>query len=109
MHPVEGELGARLQELNSKATQLLTFLSFAVVAAILLETNRAGLLSGCQIIALKLSLRFWVFSIFPVLLVVLPVKEFVRHEWVRTAKVVFLWVALCLIALGAAAFLCAVW
>ena len=65
----------RIAELNHKATQLLTFLSFALVAAILLETAQVNVLTACQKIAVKWSLRFWVFSIFPILLIVLPVKE----------------------------------
>lgn len=99
----------RLQELNRKATQLLTFLSFAIVAAILLETNKPNFLTSCQQIAAKYSLRFWVISLFPILVMVLPIQEFVGSKKAVIVKVVLLWVAILLIIPGAAAFLCSVW
>jgi hypothetical protein len=104
-------LSRRIRELGDKATQLLTFLSFALVAAILLQPSLAG---PCQKAAMKWAIRFWVTAIFPILLNVLPVKEVAWesprwYERVRNGKVVFLWVAVVLIAGGAVAFLCAVW
>lgn len=101
----------RISELNSKASQLLTALSFAIAAGILLEHEK---LSTCEAVALRWSLRFWVLSIFPVLAIIAPIKEFragdeVWYRRVRMLKVVLLWVAVALVACGAVAFLCAVW
>src|ERR1700674_5850899 len=104
----------RIKELNDKATQLLTFLSFALIAAILLETAPSNVLTSCQKIAAKWSMRFWVLSLFPILAIVLPVKEWNTGDttWfkhLRTAKVVLLTIAVLLIIPGAIAFLCAIW
>ena len=105
----ESRVVNRLKELNEKATQLLVFLSFALVAAILLETSQTGVLTACQKVAVKSSLRFWVFGLFPILLIVLPIQEFVQHNHARSAKVILLSIAVLLIISGAAAFLCAIW
>lgn len=105
----------RIRELGQKATQLLTFLSFALVAAILLESGPSTLLSSCQRVAVKWSLRFWVVSLFPILLSVLPIKEFREEDetWyrrVRGFKVLLLWIAVTLLIIpGAIALLCAIW
>jgi hypothetical protein len=99
----------RLQELNRKATQLLTFLSFAIVAAILLQTNKMGFLTPCEEVAARYSLRFWVMSLFPILAIVLPIHELVGSDRARRVKIVLLWVAVLLVISGATAFLCAVW
>lgn len=105
-------LSKRINELNDKASQLLLFLSFAIVAAILLEANPK--LTPHELAAVKWSLRFWIIGLFPVLLSVLPVKEirFNRATWYRkiqTAKVVLLFAAVSLMILGAIALLCAIW
>lgn len=102
-------IARRLGELNQKATQLLTFLSFALVAVILLETSQVSVLSACQKIAVKWSLRLWVFSLFPILLIVLPIQEVVPHNHARWIKVILLCIAVLLIISGAVAFLCAIW
>lgn len=54
------DIEKRIKDLNDKASQLLLFLSFALVAAILLETNQVQghALTSCQSIAVKWSLRF---------------------------------------------------
>jgi len=104
----------RIAELNRKASQLLTFLSFTLAAAVLLEINETKMLNTCQQVAVKWSLRFLVLSLFPTLLVVLPVKEWgakeaPRYRRIRNTKVVFLTGAIGLIIFGAVAFLCAIW
>jgi hypothetical protein len=101
------EVVRRLGELNEKATQLLLFLSFAMVAAILLETS--PILAACQKIAVKWSLRFWAISLFPTLLIVLPIQEVIAPNRARWAKVVLLMIAVVLVIAGAVAFLCAIW
>jgi hypothetical protein len=103
------EHGRRLNELNSKASQLLIFLSFAIVAAILLETSQVCVLTVFQKIAVKWSLRFWVTSLFPILLIVVPIQEIVPHKRARWTKVILLGFAVLLVICGAIAFLCAVW
>lgn len=103
------KLSKRLNELNSKATQLLLFLSFAMVAAILLETNQVSVFTACQKVAAKWSLRFWVISLFPILLTVLPIQEIISLNRARWIKVTLLTIAVLLIICGAIAFLCAIW
>lgn len=107
-------LSTRIKELGDKATQLLTFLSFALVAAILLQTSQVTLLGPCQKTAVKWAIRFWVLAFFPILMNVLPVKEFMweNPRWyrrVRFGKVILLWIAVVLIIVGVIAFLCAIW
>ena len=105
---------SRIAELNNKATQLLAFLSFALVAVILLETAQPNLLAPWQKIAAKWSMRFWVLSLFPILVSVMPAKEWFADETLgykhlRKAKVVLLTFAILLIVPGAISFLCAIW
>lgn len=96
----------RITELNDKATQLLTALSFAIAAAVLLKNTG---LTHCETVALRWGLRLWVLAIFPVLGIVAPIKEFARYDGIRALKVFLLWVAVVLIAGGAIAFLCSIW
>jgi hypothetical protein len=105
----KSKVADRLRDLNLKATQLLVFLSFALVAAILLETSQTSVLTACQKVAVKWSLRLWVFSLFPVLLIVLPIQEIIERNPARWIKVVLLWFAVLLIISGAIALLCAIW
>lgn len=102
----------RIRELNDKATQILTALSFAIAAAVLLKDSPT--LTPGEHIALRWSLRFWVLGLFPVLAMIPAVKEFQdgNSSWYRTirnTKATFLWIAVALISCGAIAFLCAVW
>jgi len=99
----------RITELNEKATQVLLFLSFALVAAV---TLRSGLTDG-QAAAVTCAMRWWTAAIFPALACVLPVKEF-RPEtpgwltFVRRLKFVLLWAALAFGGIGAGWFLKAI-
>ena len=107
-------LSERIEELGTKASQLLTFLSFALVVAVLLKTAEHPGLTPCQQSALRWALRFWVFAIFPIAFTVLPVKEFGwenknYYDNVRRGKFFLLWVSIVLVVLGASAFLCAIW
>jgi len=111
---IRDQLSERIKELGNKATQLLTFLSFALVVVVLLETSQVPVLGPCQKVALKWAMRFWVIAVFPILFNVLPLKEFRENDvcWyrrVRAAKVVLLWLAVLLIIAGGIAFLCTVW
>lgn len=109
----DASLSERIKELNDKASQLLLFLSFAIVADVLLESN-TNVLTASQLSSVKWSLRFWVISLFPILVSVLPVKDFAldRVTWyrkVQMVKMVLLWVAVLLMVCGAIGFLCAIW
>lgn len=109
----DASLSERINELNDKASQLLLFLSFAIVAAVLLQSN-TNVLTASQLSSAKWSLRFWVVSLFPILVSVLPVKDFAldRVKWyrkVQMVKMVLLWVAVFLMVCGAIGFLCAIW
>jgi hypothetical protein len=75
MKPTEGDLSRRINELGDKATQLLTFLSFAMVSAVLLETAQPPLLAPHQRGAIRWAMRLWVMALFPILINVFPVKD----------------------------------
>jgi hypothetical protein len=93
----------RITELNLKASQILLFLSFAMVAAV---TLRATTTLGCnQRLAVTWALRWWTGAIFPVILCVLPIKDISRQKdlWyrrIRRAKIVLLGIAIGAILAG---------
>lgn len=113
------EVSQRIKELGEKATQLLLFLTFALLAAVTLETNQTGsgqhsAFAPGQMSALSWAIRLWVAALFPILLTVLPVKELFRRlgcnlTRVRCYKVVLLWIAIIAVIAGAVSFFCAVW
>ncbi len=108
------DLSNRINELGDKATQLLTFLSFAIVAVVLLETAQPPILGPCRKVAMRWAMRLWVMAIFPILVNVLPVKDFKWGDdrWyncARWGKFVLLWVSVLLIIGGVAEFLRAIW
>ncbi len=99
----------RIKELNDKATQVLLFLSFAMVAAVTLRPDR----TDGQHVAVTCALRWWTGAIFPALVCVLPVKEFrtATVGWltfIRRLKSLLLWVALVCSGIGAWYFLRAI-
>jgi len=67
-------LESRISELNGKFGQTLLFLSFALVVVATLK-DRKQYDPGQQIL-LSLAARWWTASIFPMLVGILPVKEF---------------------------------
>lgn len=105
------QLTDRIKELNDKSTQILIFLSFAIIAAVALSSS---LDHGSQKqIAVIQATRYWVEAIFPTAVVILPLKEFgwARPGWyhfIHWIKFVFAWTAVVLIALGAWKFLHAI-
>jgi hypothetical protein len=106
------DLEKRIKQLGDKASQLLLFLSFALVVAAILETQ--GNLSPSQTMLITFGMRCWTGAIFPILISVLPVKEIREHsekwyEIVRWSKFVLLWIAISCIFVGAIFFLCAIW
>lgn len=107
-------LEARINELNHKATQLLTFLSFALVVAAILQTSSGSRLGICQTMSVTFAMRCWVVAIFPILIGILPVKEIRQgtvswYRVVRYSKALLLCAAMLLIAIGTLFFLCAIW
>ncbi len=96
------DLKDRIKEFGEKANQLLLFLSFAVVAAATLNLQDFPLV--------RVAMRWWILAIFPVLVAVLPLKEFGwdKPSWyyaVVWIKFVLLWVAVVLGLIGAIQFL----
>jgi hypothetical protein len=75
------DLGTRINELGNKSTQLLLFLTFAILGAVTLRTNE---FPGDQMLV-RAATWWWMFAVFPVLLSVLPVKDFKRNDclWYR--------------------------
>lgn len=96
------KLERRIKELNEKFSQTLLFISFAlVVLATLKDKSNPSTLDHVA--------SWWSISLFPILVGILPVKEFSEdnESWyrrVRCAKVVLLWIALILIGVGASYF-----
>jgi hypothetical protein len=65
-------LAIRLGELNNTASQVLIFLSFAIVAAVtFLAVNPGPAAKG----AIHWALRWWIGAIFPTVIGILPLKE----------------------------------
>jgi len=97
------QLEARIKELGDKSTQILIFLSFALVVVAALRSNPA--LGLEQKTALVAAMRWWMRAVWPVLLGIVPLKEFRENSrtWYRTVritKVVLLWLAAIFILLG---------
>jgi cytochrome bd-type quinol oxidase subunit 2 len=65
MTPIE----ERIKELNEKATQMLLFLSFAIVAAATVDAHTA------DPDHVRSAMAWWVLAVFPVLLAVAPLKD----------------------------------
>jgi hypothetical protein len=103
------DLGTRINELGNKATQLLLFVTFAILGAVTLMTKDCD---GRESLV-RAATRWWMCAVFPVLLGVLPVKDFSWNnaKWYRFmvyAKCVFLWASVILSGIGAIQFLRAV-
>ncbi len=94
----------RIAEFGDKSTQLLLFLSFAIVGAATLYHELAT-----KIDLIRSAITFWIFSIFPVLLGVVPLKDFMweNRSWyavVRWVKFALLWLAIIVSGVGTAKF-----
>jgi hypothetical protein len=75
------DFGARINELGNKSTQLLLFLTFAILgAATLMTKDCAG-----QDRLVRSAAWWWMWAVFPVLLGVLPIKDFNwdNRRWYR--------------------------
>ena len=103
------DLGTRINELGNKSTQLLLFLTFAILGAATLMTKDGA----AQERLVRAATWWWMCAVFPVLLGVLPVKDFNWNNgrWYRFlvyAKCVLLWASVILSGIGAIQFLRAV-
>jgi hypothetical protein len=103
------DLATRINELGNKSTQLLLFLTFAILGAATLMTRDCA---GQQRLV-RAATWWWMLAVFPVLLGVLPVKDFNwnNRRWYRFlvhAKCLFLWASVILSGVGAIQFLRAV-
>jgi hypothetical protein len=98
------ELSERIKELGSKSTQMLTFLSFALVVVVTLWSNPSITNPG-QKQRLVAAIHWWLLATVPVLLAIVPVKEIKMqsrdwYRFVKWAKIILLWSATVLIFLG---------
>jgi hypothetical protein len=100
----------RLNELNNTASQILIFLSFAIVAAVTFLTPA---LDFSRRTAVHRALQWWIGAIFPTVIGILPMKEIKERNlrWYRAllwARFVLMWAAIGCIFLGAIQFFRAV-
>ena len=103
-------LAGRLTELNNTASQILIFLSFAIVAAVTFLTTN---LNPTRSSAVHWALRWWIAAIFPTVIGIIPMKELKeRHvPWYRFllwTRFVLMWSAIICIIMGAIQFFKAV-
>lgn len=103
-------LATRLQELNNSSTQVLLFLSFAIVGAV---TYLAISLDPARKLAVHSALHWWIGAIFPTLSCIVPLKELGDRNirWYRSImwlRFVLLWAAIVCIFIGALQFLRAI-
>ena len=99
-------LSSRIDELNQKCTQVLIFLSFAIVAVAL--SSQSPLLENADL--LDKALMRWTVAMFPTVLGILPLKDFGEdglrwYSFVRWLKVVLLWIAVPCVLSGAIDFI----
>ena len=100
------DFGTRINELGNKSTQLLLFLTFAILGAATLMTKDCA----AEERLVRAAAWWWMWAVFPVLLGVLPVKDFNwnNRRWYRFlvyAKCVLLWASVILSSVGAIQFL----
>jgi hypothetical protein len=96
-------LSKRIQELGDKSTQLLTFLSFSIV--VVAAMNSSQTLGPIEKHATRNAMWSFALALFPVILGIVPLKEFREgsltwYRFIRMTKVVLLWVAAILIGYG---------
>jgi hypothetical protein len=96
------KLAKRIEELDTKSTQVLTFLSFVIIADATLGNT---VTDPGRKLAFTSAMRCWLWALYPVILGILPVRE-LRSEtvrWYRTLhwlKFILLWIAAFFISLG---------
>jgi hypothetical protein len=100
----------RLQELNNTASQILVFLSFAIVAGVTFMTPSMDV---SRRTAVHWALRWWIGAIFPTVIGIIPLKEVRDRDlfWYRflvRMRLVLMWAAIICIFIGAIEFFRAV-
>jgi hypothetical protein len=98
------EISTRINELGNKSSQVLLFLSFAILSVATLETVK-----DAPTAALNCALWWWKCALLPVLAAIVPMKE-VRwnsQRWYRIiwrTRVAFIWLAVLFIVGGVVSF-----
>ena|SRR6266478_1498408 len=110
MAAADQALKDRIKELNEKASQMLLFLSFAIVGAATVKQTSLRV-DGMLV---RSAMQWWVGAVFPVLIAVLPLKELGElfgwdekrwYTFLKGMKVAVLFAAVGLSAWGAKEFL----
>jgi hypothetical protein len=94
------KISKRINELGKKSSQILLFLSFAMLSVVTLETGKDP-----PPAALNCALWWWKCALIPILVGILPMKEFIWNSpsWYRfiwVTRVILLWLAVLLIVIG---------
>ena len=103
-------IASRLTELNNTASQILIFLSFAIVAGVTFLTPAMDL---SRRTAVHLALRWWIGAIFPTVIGIIPLKEvrdkdLVWYRFILRMRLLLMWSAIICIFIGAIQFFKAV-
>lgn len=103
-------IATRLKELNDTASQILIFLSFAIVAGV---TYLALSMDLSRRTAVHYALRWWIGAIFPTVVGIIPLKEVRDRDlaWYRfllRTRLLLMWSAIICIFIGAIEFFKAV-
>lgn len=103
-------IATRLRELNDTASQILIFLSFAIVAGVTFLTPAMDL---SHRVAVHLALRWWIAAIFPTVMGIIPLKEvkdedLVWYRFLLRMRLLLMWSAIICIFIGAIEFFKAV-
>ena len=98
------EISDRINELGTKSTQILLFLSFAMLSVATLET-----IASAPTVALNSALWWWKLALLPVLVAILPMKEIrwktlAWYKFIQWTRVFLLWLAVILIVFGVLSF-----
>jgi hypothetical protein len=98
------EISHRINELGAKSSQVLLFLSFAMVSVAILET-----IKDAPVTALNNALWWWKCALLPILVSIVPLKE-VRwkvlawYKFIQWMRIGLIWWAVILIAGGVVSF-----
>ena len=94
------EISDRINELGTKSTQILLFLSFAMLSVATLET-----IASAPTAALNEALWWWKLALLPVLVAILPMKEIrAWYKCIQGTRFFLLWLAVILIVFGVLSF-----
>jgi hypothetical protein len=98
------EISNRINELGTKSTQVLLFLSFAMLSVATLET-----ITNAPTAALNNALWWWKLALLPVLVNILPMKDIrwkslAWYKFIQRSRVFLLWLTVILIIFGVCSF-----